>query len=283
MKRLVVSIGEANILVCLLVAGCSQAAPAAPTAAPKAAEPTKAAAPAPAPTKAAEPAKAAEPTKAAAAQPTAAPVAKVDFPAKGKNLTFICPLGTGGAMDFLSRLVAVGLEKELGTTVEVVNKSGAGGQQGYTELSNSKPDGYTIGYGSMEAISSFVLDSRRKATFKTDSFVPLAMHTTEPAVIAVRADSPWKDIKDLIDAAKAKPGELRATATGVLAVPHIAGLLFENATGTKVRIGNAESGSSTDALLLGGHADLSFTLAGGAMPQVLSGDFRLLGVYDTQR
>ncbi len=86
-----------------------------------------------------------------------------------------------------------------------------------------------------------------------------------------------------MDAAKAKPGEYRATVSGVLAVPHIAGLMFEKASGTKLRIGNVESGSTPDALLLGGHAELQFTLAGGILPLVKSGDARVLGVYDTQR
>ncbi len=280
MKPLFVSLGVAAAAVGLLVAACSQAAPA-PTAAPAA---PKAAAPTAAPAAAPTAAKVSEPTKAPAAapQPTAVPAKKVDFPTKGKSLTFICPLAPGGAMDFLTRLLGSGLEKELGIPVEVQNKSGAGGQEGYTALVQAKPDGYTIGYGGIEAISSFILDPRRKAVFTRKDFAPLAMHTMEPAVIAVRSDSPWKDVKDLVDAAKAKPGEIRASVTGVLAVPHIASLMFENATGTKLRIGNSDSGSNQDAMLLGGHADVLFTTAGGAAPQVLSGDFRVLGVYDTE-
>ncbi|HEX2924047.1 MAG TPA: tripartite tricarboxylate transporter substrate-binding protein [Chloroflexota bacterium] len=117
----------------LLVVGCSQASTPAPTAAPaasKAAEPTKAAAPA------------AEPTKPAAATPAAA---KVNFPEKGKSITFNIPWAAGGPTDVGGRLLAGGLEKELGVPVQVVNKAGAGSQVGITELAKAKPDGYYVG------------------------------------------------------------------------------------------------------------------------------------------
>ncbi|MDO8567520.1 MAG: tripartite tricarboxylate transporter substrate-binding protein, partial [Dehalococcoidales bacterium] len=110
----------------LVIAGCTQAAPAAT------------------PTKAAEPTKApAEPTKPAPAA-TTAPEKKVVYPEKGKTITLLIPFAAGGATDIQGRVMASFLEKELGTQVVVVNRVGASGQVGTTELVQAKPDGYTF-------------------------------------------------------------------------------------------------------------------------------------------
>ena len=69
-----------------------------------------------------------------------------------------------------------------------------GGQLAYTELARAKPDGYTISYASIEAISSMLLDPRRQVPFKRADFVPLAMHTMSPTMVVVRKDSPWNDV-----------------------------------------------------------------------------------------
>src|SRR5690242_10416675 len=120
MKARLVSLAATLVLVSLVV-GCSPAAPA-PTTAP--ASPTKAAAPtsAAAPTTAAAPTNAAVPATAA---PTAAPAPKVDFPQKGRAITFIVPYEAGGGTDSSSRILAARLAKELGVPVEVLNKGGA--------------------------------------------------------------------------------------------------------------------------------------------------------------
>ncbi|HEX2986792.1 MAG TPA: tripartite tricarboxylate transporter substrate-binding protein, partial [Chloroflexota bacterium] len=150
MKRLLVSLVAVLALASLVVTGCSQSAPA------------------PAPTKAAEPAKAAEPTKAAApaAQPTAAAPAaasKTSWPEKGKSITCIVASDAGGSSDVGARLISAYIEKELGVSIQVVNKPGAGWQVGLTELSKAKPDGYTFGMAVMPQANTIYLDPERKA------------------------------------------------------------------------------------------------------------------------
>ncbi len=274
MKRLVVSIVALLTVATLVLAGCSQGAPAQPTAAPAApkpaAEPTKAAAPAPA-----------QPT-AAPAQPTAAPAAKVNFPA-GKPITIICPLPAGGAMDVAARVVASLMEKDLKVPVQVVNKTGAGGQVGLTELFTSKPDGYTIASMALPATQMMYLDPDKQSVFKgAQDFTMLGLDNAEPVVVAVPTDSPYKTLKDLVDAAKAKPGDIKASVSGVLVVPHLGALDFMRVSGTKYSLVHFDGGPPAITAMLGGHTALDFEFTGSLWPSVKGGQSRIIGVLDKQ-
>lgn len=276
MKRLFVSIVALLTAATLVLAGCSQSAPApAPTqapAAPKAAEPTKAPAAAPA-----------QPTAAAApAQPTAAPAAKVNFPA-GKPITIICPMPAGGAMDVAARVVASLMEKDLKVPVQVANKAGAGGQVGLTELFTSKNDGYTISTMALPATQVMYLDEEKKAVFKGASdFTMLGLDNAEPVVLAVPTDSPYKTTKDLVDAAKAKPNEIKASVSGVLVVPHLGSLDFMRVTGAKFSLVHFDGGPPAVTAMLGGHTALDFEFTGSLWPSVKGGQARVLAVLDKE-
>ncbi|MHB1162598.1 MAG: Bug family tripartite tricarboxylate transporter substrate binding protein [Chloroflexota bacterium] len=252
----------------VMIAGCASATPApSPT---KAAEPTKAAAAQPAPTKAVE-----------AAKPTEVPAKKVDWPQKGKTITIICPMPAGGAMDVAARVVAAALEKDLGTPVQVVNKAGAGGQVGLTELFGSKPDGYTISAMALPATIVMYLDKERKAAFTgLSDFVPLGLDNAEPVVLAVPTDSPYKTAKDLVEAAKAKPGQIKASVSGVLVVPHLGSLDFMRAAGIKLGLVHFEGGPPAVAAMLGGHTALDFEFTGSLWPAIKGGNARVLAVLD---
>ncbi len=276
MKHLVVYL-VAVLAALSVVAGCSQAAPAAPTQAPKAAAPTSAAAPS-APV-------AAQPTAApAAAQPTAAPAAapakKVDFPQKGKTITIICLMNAGGSMDLADRVMADMLTKELGVPVQVVDKPGAGGQVGLTELVQSKPDGYTIANNALPATPVMYLDPDRKATFTHASFVNLGMENTEPVSIAVQSDSPWKTVQDFLAAVKAKPNGIKASVSGVLVTPHLGALEFMRVTGTKMSVVHFDSGPPALAAMLGGHTDVDFDFPGTLASTVKGGKAKILAIMD---
>lgn len=278
MKRLSVPLAAALIAASLAIVGCGQAAPvptptkaaAAPT---KAAEPTK---PAAVPTKAA-----AEPTKPAAApQPTAAPPAKkVDFPQKGKAITFIVPYDAGGPTDVAARLLAVSMEKQLGTQVQVVNRPGAGSQVGITEMVRSKPDGYTLAYTVIPAAITVYLDPERKAIFGRKDIQPLAIHVVEPTIMRVRADSPFKEVKDVVDAGKANPEKVKISVTGVLGPPHLDMLQFQKMTGTRFALVTFDGSATSLTALLGGHIDVQVGMTSDTpTPQA-----RNIGILDRER
>ncbi|MGE5618700.1 MAG: tripartite tricarboxylate transporter substrate binding protein [Sphingomonadaceae bacterium] len=207
---------------------------------------------------------------------------KLEFPTKGKSITVIVPWAAGGANDIGARVLSSGLEKEFGTPVEVVNRAGASGQVGTTELAKAKPDGYTVGVTAVPSTNTIYLDPDRKAAFGRKDLIPVAMHTMDPVAIAVKADSPIKTVKDLIEAAKANPGRLKVGSSGVMNVNHLAILLLEKEAGVKFAVVQFDGGAQQPTALLGGHIDAAFDQTGTFMPQVKSGGVRLIGVMDTK-
>ncbi len=269
--------------VAVLATGCSQSAQsAAPTKAP-AAEPTKAAVPASQPTAAAAPAP--QPA-AAAAQPTAAaaaPAKKVDFPTKGKAITLVVPYAAGGPSDVMARIMAPTLQDILGTVVEVVDKPGASSQVGITEVAKSKPDGYTIAQMNLPSGLTVYMDPDRKAAYGRKDLMSLAVVTRAPETILVKADSPYKTLQDLVNAAKANPGKVSLGATGYMGTPHLAAIQFAQLAG--VQFGTVQFDGSAPAItaLQGGHVDC---VIGNVDPPYIAavkgGNARSLGVMDSK-
>lgn len=262
MKKILVPLVAVLAFVAIQIAGCSQAAPT-PTsapAAPKAAEPTKAAAP--------------------AAQPTAAASAnKVNYPEKGKAITMIVIFPAGGNSDIAIRILSPILEKELGVPVEVVNKAGAGGQVGLTELYRSKPDGYTLGLMTLPATINFYLEPGRQAPFLKE-IIPLGLQYCDPFVIAVPKDSPYKDMKDLVDAMKANPGKIKGSAGGILSPADLTCKLLKKAADVNFSVVNFDGAAPAITAMLGGHVDFAVQNIGSFVPQLKSGEVRMLGVAD---
>lgn len=265
MRRLIIAM--ALLVAALLSASCSQPA-ATPTPVPKAAasEPTK-------------PAAVAQPTKpAAAAAPTAAPAAKAtDFPAKGKPISMIVPWAPGGSNDVMARLVAPLLEKELGTPVQIVNKAGAGSQLGLAELALAKPDGYSVGVIVLPPAINIYLDPERKSTFARKDLQPLAVAASDITATFVKADSPYKTMKDLVDAAKATPEKVKIGDAGVSSSTNMTTLALQNASGAKFAIVHMDGDAPQVTAILGGHLDAGQSSVTGVMAQVKAGGVRVIG------
>src|SRR5918996_5572431 len=122
------------------------------------------------------------------------------FPTKPVQLMVAYP--PGGSTDIGARIVAAIAEKDFGQSIVVLNKGGAGGQVGWTEMVRQRPDGYYIGYINLPATNTVILDPDRKAIFSEKDFTPIINQVLDPGVIWVRADSPYKTVHDLIAAAK---------------------------------------------------------------------------------
>ena len=189
----------------------------------------------------------------------------------------------GGSTDIGARVVAALAEKEMGQPLVVANKAGAGGQIGWTELARQKPDGYYIGFINLPAINTVILDPERKATFDIDSFTPIINQVFDPWVIYVKPEGPYKTLKDLIDDAKKRPGEIRAGTTGILSDDHLAILMLEDAAKVKLRIVHFDGDSPQVTALMGGQIDVSFLNVGGLTPRVKAGQLRALLVMDREK
>ena len=153
--------------------------------------------------------------------------AKVDYPQKGKVIQFIQPSAAGGSSDVGFRLLMGYAEKELGVTIETVNKTGAGNQVGLKALADAKPDGYTIGATPLPNSIGLYLDEARQAGFNRASYVPIMMHVYDPGATAVRTDSPYKDMKELVEASKAKPNTIRVASGSKSGRQHLDMLTFQ--------------------------------------------------------
>jgi tripartite-type tricarboxylate transporter receptor subunit TctC len=204
------------------------------------------------------------------------------YPTRPVQLMVAFP--AGGGTDVAARIVAAIAEKHLGQQIVVLNKGGAGGQVGWTEMSRQKPDGYYLGFINLPALNTVILDPERRASFGVDAFVPLINQVLDPGVIWVRADSPYKSLKDLLEAAKRTPGKISAATTGILSDDHLAILMVEEAyPGALFRVVHLEGGAQQITAILGGHIDVAFDNVGGIVRRVRSGEIRALAVMDSQR
>ena len=213
---------------------------------------------------------------------TGTATAQQDFPNKPIQLMVAFP--AGGSTDIAARIVASIAEKALGQPIVVVNRGGAGGQIGWTELVRQRPDGYYIGFINLPATNTVILDPDRRAIFTEKDFTPIINQVLDPGVIWVRADSPYKTVQDLIDAGKKSPGTIRAATTGILSDDHLAILMTEEAApGAKYRLVHLEGGAAQFKEIMAGNIDVAFDNVGSIVKRVQSGEVRALAVMDDVR
>jgi tripartite-type tricarboxylate transporter receptor subunit TctC len=143
-----------------------------------------------------------------------------------RPITFVVPWGAGGGTDGTARYFAVMMEKELGQPVNVVNRTGGSGVVGHSAIATAPPDGYTVG---MITVEITMMHWQGLTELGPTSYTPLALVNSDPAGFTVRADSPYKSVKEVLDAAKAHPGTMKASGTGQGGIWHLAlaGMLDE--------------------------------------------------------
>ena len=213
---------------------------------------------------------------------TGAATAQQDFPNKPIQMMVAFP--AGGSTDIAARIVGSIAEKALGQPIVIVNRGGAGGQIGWTELVRQKPDGYYLGFINLPATNTVILDPERKAIFTEKDFTPIINQVLDPGVIWVRADSPYKTVQDLIDAAKKSPGTIRGATTGILSDDHLAILMTEEAApGVKFRLVHLDGGATQFKEIMAGNVDVAYDNVGSIVKRVQSGEVRALAVMDDVR
>lgn len=137
-----------------------------------------------------------------------------------RPITLIVPWGAGGGTDAVARMVANLMEKDLGQPVNVVNRTGGSGVVGHAAIAGAAPDGYTIG---MITVEIAMMHHQKLTELNPTSFAPIALVNLDPAGFQVRADAPYKDMKDVLAAIKAAPpGKFKASGTGQGGIWHLA-------------------------------------------------------------
>jgi tripartite-type tricarboxylate transporter receptor subunit TctC len=148
-----------------------------------------------------------------------------------RQITMIVAFAPGGGTDAAARTIARFMERDLGQPVVVLNRPGAGGEIGFSELARARPDGYTIGFINTPTIVTIPIE--RRARFKLDDFALIANIVDDPGGIWVLNDSPIRDFAGLLTAARAQPESIGYGTTGIGSDDHLAILAIQRATGTR--------------------------------------------------
>ena len=205
-----------------------------------------------------------------------------DYP--NKPVTIQIGFGAGGSSDVGVRILADSLKKIIGQPVLEENKPGAGGQVMWTDFkNNAKPDGYTLALVNIPQLQTVVFDPVRKPLFTMKDFQPVANHVQDPGAILVRKESPYKTLEDLLSDAKARPGQIKASTTGIGSDDHLAVLDVERRANVKFNTIHLQDTPTALTRVLGGHTDVNFDNVGGFLPSVKSDLARILAVMMDQR
>jgi tripartite-type tricarboxylate transporter receptor subunit TctC len=195
-----------------------------------------------------------------------------------RPITIVVAFPPGGLADLTARPVAAALERILKQPVVVANKAGAAGAVGNQTVATSKPDGYTL---LMALVSVSVLPEvdklfARPPTYTREQLIGIARINADPSMLVVRADTPWKTAKDLIEDAKRRPGEIVFSSSGLYGAAHVPMEMFMQATGIRLRHLPTTGGGPMMNAILGGHSQAVFTPVSLAAPHVKAGKLRLL-------
>lgn len=250
MKRKLIALLMASIMVAALFTGCSQ----------DKTEETK------------------EASTAVEKETEAAEESKSSFPEK--SITAICPWSAGGGTDTVLRGLTKETEAFLGETITVTNQTGGGGAVGHTAIKNAKNDGYTVGMITFELSS---LPAQGIVDYTHMDFLPLMRVNMEPAAITVPVDAPYDTVEEFIAFAKENPGSVKVGNSGIGATWHVAAGLLEQTA--EIQLGHVPFDGAAPAItaLIGGHIDAVTVSPSEVQAQVQSGDLKMLAVMDEGR
>jgi tripartite-type tricarboxylate transporter receptor subunit TctC len=202
-----------------------------------------------------------------------------------RPISLVAPFPPGGVADLTARPVAAALEKALKNPAVVVNKTGAAGAVGMSFVANSKPDGYTL----LLALSSISIIPEadklfgRKPAYTMDQLVPIALVSADPTILVVHADRPWKSVKELVDDAKKRAGEISFSSSGIYGTLHMATEMLSHAAGIRLKhVPYAGAGPALTAIL-GGHVDMLASGPAVVLPHIKSGKLRPLAGWGAKR
>ena len=199
-----------------------------------------------------------------------------------KIIRIVVPFSPGGGTDMIARVVAEGMAKELGKSIIVENKPGAGTIIGSDYVAKSAPDGYTL---VLATFAHAVNPSMQpKMPYQTDkAFAPIILIGRSPNVLVVRSDRPYKSVGDVISAARANPGKLTFGSQGNGTSAHLAGELFK--ISGKVDMVHVPYRGAGPAItdMLGGQIDMMFATVSAVSAYIDNGQMRAIAVTTAQR
>jgi tripartite-type tricarboxylate transporter receptor subunit TctC len=201
-----------------------------------------------------------------------------------KTISIIVPLGAGGAIDRITRVIADQLSKRMGQPVIVENRPGGGMVIGATAVTGSAPDGYTLMNAPSGAYAINPTLFKKLAYDPEKDFVPVAMYATLPFVLVVNPSLPVKSVKELIKYANDNPGKLSYAASSRGGVIHLAGEIFRHDTKIKmISVPYKRGGPQALNDVVAGHVPMTFADPSLAPGLIAAGKIRALGVSSRTR
>lgn len=203
----------------------------------------------------------------------------IDYP--NKAVQVIVPFGAGGGTDVIARILAEKVQPILGQPAVVVNKPGGGGNIGWTETANSKPDGYTIAMSTPNICMNKALGISQ---IDINNFTPVAAVVRETALIIVHKNAPWKNFDELMKFAKENPGKLKV-GIGSTSNPYQFGVrLALKRRGAEANfVTGGAGGAQIGAQLMGGHIDVTIQTPSDVAGQLQSGEIKALAAMGNKR
>ena len=198
-------------------------------------------------------------------------------------ISMVVPFPPGGLADIVARPVAEALSRDLGQTVVIENRGGAGGGIGMGQVARAKPDGYTL----VMALSSYSVIPEadallgRSPMYAFHDLRPIARFTADPTVLAVRADAPWQTVKDFVDDARKRPGAINYGSSGNYGTMHVPMEILAQTAGIKMTHIPFTGAGPAVVALLGGQIDAVSTGPATVLQHVKAGKIRVLGHWGT--
>lgn len=203
---------------------------------------------------------------------------EVGYPKRGNiEITVLFPAGSSA--DVTARLLAQGISKNLGASVLVVNRPGAGGAIGYKHVASQKPDGYSLVWNSNSISTTY---HSGQLAFDYRAFDPVARVLIESPVLAVRGDARWKTLADLVNDARSRPGKITVANSGVGSHTHITSVALFKTAGVSV-LDVPYPAAQIVPSVLGGHVDAMVQLPGALAGHVQNGGVRILAAVTQKR
>ena len=214
--------------------------------------------------------------------PFGAPAAAQEF-TPTRSIEFVVHTGPGGGNDLLARAIANMVEKEnlLPVRMQVTNKPGGGGIKAMAYMGEKKGETHTIALFANTWFNGPLMSKEARVTM--NELTPIVRLVTEPGVIVVKSDSPYKTLKDFIEDAKKRPGELKQSGGSIGSRDNIVRSLLMRNTGTKWAFISFPGGGERMAALLGGHVNMMIMDPQEAGDRLKDGTLRLIGQVSEKR
>ena len=200
-----------------------------------------------------------------------------------KPIRFIVNAAAGGAADGTARVLADGLSKRLGQPIVIDNRPGASGAIGLDAVAKAAPDGYTIGNSNLATYTVTALTAKSLPYNPAKSFTPIAKQWTQPNLLGVNPALPVKSVADLVNYAKASPGQVFYGSTGNGTALHVLGALFGNLSETQITHVPYKSAPGAEMDLAAGQIQMMFSNFTSMEPQVKAGRINALAITGPTR